>query len=74
MCDPISDSQKISPLLHFSKLSNLNLTVISFEKKNDFNSKRIRFLKKKFEKANIDWIKLPFYKNTLSRTLIFFLF
>ena len=62
MCDPISDSQKISPLLQFSKLSNLNLTVISFEKKSDFNSKRIKFLTKKLEKANIDWIKLPFYK------------
>lgn len=74
MCDPISDSQKISPLLQFSKLSNLNLTVISFEKKSDFNSKRIKFLTKKLEKANIDWIKLPFYKNILFRTIIFLYF
>ena len=72
MCDPISDSQKVNPLTEFSKKEKYKINIISFEKKNDLNSRRIKLLEKKFKLLKINWFKLPFYNNIFLRLLIFF--
>ena len=71
MCDPISDSQKVNPLTEFSKKEKYKINIISFEKKNDLNSRRIKLLEKKFKLLKINWFKLPFYNNIFLRLLIF---
>ena len=71
MCDPISDSQKVSPLTEFSKKEKYNINIISFEKENDLNSRRIKLLEKKIKILKINWFKLPFYNN-IFLLLIFF--
>ena len=71
ICDPISNSQKVSPLLKYFKKNNLNICLISFEKKKDYRSKRIKIIEKKFKELHINWIKLPFYNNFFLRLAIF---
>lgn len=71
ICDPISNSQKLSPILKFSKKKQLNIFLISFEKKKDFRSKRIKIIERQFKKSHINWIKLPYFSNFFLRLVVF---